>query len=431
MKLKKNSTGIDIALTFITKIAFLGGSFIVSILLARLLGPEGKGIVTALFVIPNLLNSIADLGIKQASVYYIGRKNYNSQDILSTNLLIWIFTSIISMILAYIYFSVFQNGNYENGLIIIALMYIPVFILANYVRGILEGNQLFTNINFKFMISFIVKLFTVVILVWILDLGVIGGALATLFATISELLYQIYIAKNIVQFKMKYIRSLPKKLIYKGIIFAVGFFILQLNYKIDIIFLENMVSSADVGIYSVGVTLAELVWQLPLAISFVLFAKSANSKSDKEASERTAKLLRISLFILFFGIIMFTILSHYFVEIVYGEEFQDAAIVIDILLPGVFMLVLTKILHPAFVARKYPIYVHYIFLGPLILNIVLNLITIPILGIVGAALSSTVSYTICGITYAIVYSNKMKVSFKDLVIIKRSDFSMVINSLKR
>src|SRR5699024_6855625 len=107
--------------------------------------------------------------------------------------------------------------------------------------------------------------------------------------------YYIIVVSKLSVIKIKYINPIPQELFKRGIAFALALFILTLNYKIDILFLEKMVTSAEVGIYSVGTSLAELIWQLPAAISLVLFARSANSKSDNEAHQRSAKLLRMTL----------------------------------------------------------------------------------------------------------------------------------------
>lgn len=428
MKLKKG-TGFDLVYTFIVKVFFLVGSFLVSTLLARLLGPEGQGRLTAMFVVPNMLITFSDLGIKQSTVFFIGKGKDNVTDIFASSLLIWIFTSLSSIFIVIIYYLLPISGNYIFYEVIIVVIYIPALILSNYTRGILEGKQYFLNVNLKFIISFFVKLIFVISLVAILDLGIIGGAIAMLAAIISESIYQLYIIKDIIVFKPRINMYMVKKLVKKGVLFAIGYFILQMNYKIDILFIEYFSTARELGIYSVGVTVAELIWQLPLAISFVLFAKSANSVSDEEAAVRTAKLLRISLFMLFFPILFLIIIAPYLVSFVFGSEYLESSRIIQLLLPGVFILVMTKILHPAFVARRYPLYVHLIFIVPLIINIVLNMFLIPSMGGYGAGIASTISYSVCGVTYLIVYSKKMNLCIKDLILIKVSDLKMIKNSL--
>lgn len=399
-------------------------------MLARLLGPEGKGTLTALFIVPNIVVSMADLGIRQSSAYFIGRKIYKVQDVISSSMLLWILTSILSVIIVLLYYTSSLTTDYNLSLIFIGLAIIPVKILVSYFNGIIQGQLKIGNINVKVLLSFLVNLLGVILLVGIFNLGVVGAALVSLFVALSSLFYFLTVVRKTAKINIRYIKPIPQEMFKKGITFAVSLFILQLNYKIDIIILENMVSVAEVGVYSIGAHLAELIWQLPAAISVVLFAKSANSKSDLEASLRSARLLRLSLAALFIVILIFGIVSNYFVTFIYGVEFQDAANVINILLPGVLMIVISKILHPSLAARGYPLYGLAVFIVPLIINIILNYILIPIYGINGAAIASTISYTIGGITYGIVYSRKENIKLRDLLFIKKEDFDVIIKSFK-
>ncbi|MGN8646338.1 oligosaccharide flippase family protein [Gracilibacillus sp. HCP3S3_G5_1] len=427
----QNSTGFYVITTFGTKLVILFGSFFVSILLARLLGPEGKGVVTALFVVPNIVISIADLGVRQASAYYIGRKIYSVQDVLSSSLFLWLFTSIISIGIVLSYYSMGSLQEYGWILVLIALIYIPIKLLTSYLNGVIQGKQKIGNINLKELISFAFNLFGVIILVWIFDLGVIGASTVTLLVALVGLIYFIKIVRSISVMKLKYIKPIPQNLFKKGISFALALFILTLNYKIDIIFLERMVTSTEVGIYSVGTNLAELIWQLPAAISIVLFARSANSKTNFEAHNRSAKILRITLPILLFICLFFIITSKYIVTLLYGDEFQQSSDVINILLPGVFIIVISKILHPDMAARGKPLYGLLVFIGPLVLNILLNLLWIPNYGVKGAAWASTISYSLGGILYGIVYAKKVGVRLKDLLILNKGDLLIIKKSINK
>lgn len=431
MRNDKRSTGFHIGTTFITRIIILLGSFVISVLLARLLGPEGRGIVTALFIVPNIVISLADLGVRQASAYYIGRRIYSTQTILSSNLILWVITSIISIIIVFIYYYLGPIQKYGWILVIIALLYIPINILATYFSGIIQGTLRIQNINLYQLITLIINFISVGLLVWLLNLDIYGAALATLIVATCGLIYYIKIIKKITNIKFKYIKGIPQKLFNRGILFAISLFILQLNYKIDIVFLERMTDSYSVGIYTVGTNLAELIWQLPSAISMVLFAKSANSKTNEEAHNRSAKLLRMTLPLLFVFSVIFALLSSPIVTLLYGEAFSKSAEVINILLPGVLVIVISKILHPDLAARGYPLYALYVFIGPLIINIILNLIWIPIHGIYGAAWASTISYSIGGLAFGVVYAKKEGLKFTDLVILKKEDLKLLIQQLKK
>lgn len=421
----KHSTAFDIVMTFITKIIFLGGSFIISILLARLLGPQGKGVVTALFVIPNMMVSLADLGVRQASSYYIGQKKYSVQEVLSSSLFLWILTSIASVIVVLIYYTVPFTETYSIVLISIGLAYVPIKILVSYLNGVLQGQQLIGNMNIKVLIEFSVRLLIVIVLVWILDLGVTGAALATVIPTFSVFFYSRKMVSKTAEFKIQYLPGIPQDMFQKGIIYALALFVLQLNYKVDIVLLENMVSSSDLGIYSVGVTLAELIWQVPAAVAVVLFARSANSKSDKEASNRSAKLLRLSWIPLLIVSTVFWLGAPLFVQILYGEAFVLAGNVIRLLLPGIVVMVLFKILNADLAGRGKPLFALRIYVVTLVMNVILNVILIPQYGINGAAVASTFSYITGAVIFSIAYHRYTGLPYKQLFIMNKEDIQMV------
>lgn len=427
----KHSTAFDIATTFITKIIFLGGSFIISILLARLLGPTGKGVITALFVIPNMMVSLADLGVRQASAYYIGQEKYSVQEVLSSSLFLWLITSIVSMVVVLAYYTVPFTESYSIVLIIIGLSYVPIKILVSYLNGVLQGQQLIGRMNIKILIEFSVRLIIVILLVWIFDMGVTGAALATVLPTFAVFFYSRKMVAKTAEIKIKYLSGIPQDMFRKGIIYALALFILQLNYKVDIVLLENIVSSSDLGIYSVGVTLAELIWQVPAAVAVVLFARSANSKSDIEASNRSAKLLRLSWIPLIIVSVIFWIGAPLFVQILYGQDFVLAGNVIRLLLPGIVVMVLFKILNADLAGRGKPLFALRIYIVTLLLNVVLNVILIPQYGINGAAFASTVSYIVGAIIFSIAYHRHTGLSYSDLFILNKEDINLVKSTFNK
>lgn len=430
MKAQK-STAFEIAMTFITKIFFLGGSFIISIILARILGTEGKGTVTALFVIPNLTISLADLGVRQASAYHIGRKIHSIEDVTASNLLLWFLSSALSILIVIVYYMSPLSSSYSPILILIAVAYVPVKILTAYFNGILQGVQMIKNMNMKYIIEFTTKLFIVIVLVWLLNFGVVGAALSTTLAAFIVLIYSTVIVNKVTKLRFYYAKGVPSALLQKGFIFALAIFILQLNYKIDIVFLESMVSNSEVGIYSVGVTLAELIWQVPAAISTVLFARTANSSSNDAASKRTAKLLRISLLPLVVLSLLLWVFSPFLVNLFYGIDFIEAGSVIRLLLPGIVMMVLHQVLYADISGKGQPLLVLNIYVVTLIINVILNMILIPQMGINGAALSSTISYIVGAVGISRKYKKFSGLNYSDFFILKKEDVELIINKIKR
>src|SRR5690606_16239975 len=120
-----------------------------------------------IFVIPNLIVSLADLGVRQASAYYIGRKIYSIKDVLSSSLFLWLITSVISLSIVLVYFSKGYTKEYGWLLIFIALLSIPLKLLIVYLTGIMQGTQKIGTINLTSLINFTINLLGVCILVWL------------------------------------------------------------------------------------------------------------------------------------------------------------------------------------------------------------------------------------------------------------------------
>lgn len=427
----KRNTIKDIILTFLTKVVYLGGSFIVSILLARLLGAEGKGVVTTLFVVPNILISLADMGVRQAAAYTIGQRKYSVQKVFSSSLSLWIISSAVSILLLLLYYTLPITTSYHWGLIVIAILLVPIKILDSYYYGIHQGLQQIGPMNIRHLVAFSVRLIIVVFFVWMIPTHVFGAAAAMVVSALAVGFYSYWILKGKVRFTFYRKMDLPTQLFKQGIMFAIALFILTINYRVDILLLEPLVTPAEVGQYSVGVGLAELIWQLPNAIGTVLFASSANSKTDEEAAKRSARLLRVSLIFLIFAGILFALTSHLIVPFIYGTEFAPASGVINRLLPGVLLVVIIQVLHASLSGRGYPLIGVKLFIFAILVNIILNLLLIPRLGINGAAYASTISYAIGGSGYAWLFAKKEKMSVKELVCIQKEDLQLIRQKLPK
>lgn len=77
-----------------------------------------------------------------------------------------------------------------------------------------------------------------------------------------------------------------------GFIYAIALLVINLNYKIDIILLDNFSVPFEVGIYTKGSVLTEYLWQIPMLLSTIIFARSAISSNDISFSLKVAQLLK-------------------------------------------------------------------------------------------------------------------------------------------
>jgi O-antigen/teichoic acid export membrane protein len=413
----------------ITRSFMLLSGVLVSIVLARMLGPEGFGIYAAIFAIVNIILSFADLGIRQAVTYTMGQKLYDDQSVISSMLLILILSSCMGIVITLVVFTTGPTINYGWGVIIPAIVSIPLLLTTAYTRGVSLAKGQIGQFNKADLSQRVIFLVALVIFLVALKWGTIGATAAYFLGALAAAIYSIWILSRAAKLRLRYIPPIPRQLISLGFIYALALFILNLNYRVDIVLLERLTNTSQVGLYAAGVRLAELVWQLPAALGVVLFSRSAQSINEDDAVARTTRVLRITLpFIVGGSLVLFVIAP--WVLSIFGEAFVDATDATRYLLPGVAAAVIFKVLYSDLAGRGRPLYAVWVFGAVALLNILLNLLLIPTLGINGAAIASSISYIMGAITFAVLYSRLQKLSFRNTMILNNADISYIFDLMK-
>ena len=163
------------------------------------------------------------------------------------------------------------------------------------------------------------------------------------------------------------------------------------NYRLDVFVLNFIAGPAAVGVYTVSVRLAELVWQMPNAASFVIFPRAA-ARSSHEMNRFTPRVFRWTLVLTATAALGLAVIARPAIRFIYGSAFDGAFLPMLLLLPGVVLLGGGKVLANDVAGRGFPHYNAIVSGTCLILTVLLDLLLIPDHGAAGAAVASTVAY---------------------------------------
>jgi O-antigen/teichoic acid export membrane protein len=195
--------------------------------------------------------------------------------------------------------------------------------------------------------------------------------------------------------------------------------------------IKYMIDAKNLGVYAIGVTLAELVFLVPSSVTSALSGRLFNI-DDKSNEKRTitCKTVKytfyISLIIIIIGISLLR-----FIPLIYGEEYSGAAEVTLILFTGIIFASIAKVSYSYFFVSGRPIvHLSFTFLS-FTANIILNYFLIPVYGINGAAFASTVSYALYGSLYIIYFVVKEKFKPGDFFKIGRDDILMLKGLIRK
>ncbi|WP_157721909.1 oligosaccharide flippase family protein [Tumebacillus avium] len=117
----------------------------------------------------------------------------------------------------------------------------------------------------------------------------------------------------------------------------------QLNYRVDYFFVLYMISVEAAGIYSVAVTVADMLLFVSMSLLQVVVTR-VSALEEKDSSLLTARTFRHTVVILLFSLIFFYLVMPSVIILAFKEDFATALTPFYILLPGVAMLGLAQVL---------------------------------------------------------------------------------------
>jgi O-antigen/teichoic acid export membrane protein len=166
----------------------------------------------------------------------------------------------------------------------------------------------------------------------------------------------------------------------------------RLQFRMDAFLLNGLVGVRATGIYSVTSGIAETLWYIPNSLGTVMFSRAVDPKAD--AAHVASVLTRTTVAVTFALAVPAWVLGPRFVRFLYGSGFADAGVALRWIIPGIVAYSVVAVLSRYVVGRGRPGLGTLVLLAGLGTNLVANLVLIPRLGIIGAAVSSSISYTV-------------------------------------
>ncbi len=400
-----------------------------SIVTARFIGPEGNGIIAGLTVYPALFMSFGSLGIRQSTAYFLGKNIYSEDRIKRAITQIWSLTTVVSLVICYLLMIYFSKSGENFLLVILALLPIPFSLFVTYNSGIFLGRNDIKSFNKVNWIPPFIVLVVSLVLVGLFEQGVKGALIAALGGQVFMAILMLLKNEFIKAFSLIYDFKVIKSMLSLGIVYAIALLIINLNYKVDVILLDKLSTSYELGIYSKGAGIIQYLWQIPMVLSTIIFSRSASAKDDYVFSLKVAQLLRISLIIVGGASLVLFFMSNFVILAMYGEAFRASVSVLKILLPGVLLLTVFKVMNMDLAGKGKPWVSMKAMIPALILNVILNLLWIQDYGANGASLASSVSYSVAAILFAYFYCKETKVPAKELFYIRKSDFNIIFSKM--
>lgn len=421
-KIKKIFSSVtDNAYVFsvIAKIISVGTGLLYSVLYSRYMQPELRGTAGVISNNAELIMLVLCFGVYQGYPYF---KKKTGQDIYND------YINLISgMFLVYCL---------TGGLIILVMRPEPGTIMTIALIPFMFATKQF---NYAVLIEhpklrnsaqIWIDIFDIVLVVGLMIFTESSFNICMIFLMAKEVVYFSVAVANLKVNVFKIRPSLKGLLPYVkfGIVPMITVIMMEINYKADVLMLKGFgVDEAQIGIYTLGVSLVQKVWLIPDALKDILLSNLAKGKNEEEV----CKITRLSLFIMMFFVVGLIALGKPVVNWMYGDSYDGTFTIMLILIVGVVGMVFYKMIYSYNVINGHK-NVNLLLLGIAALtNVAVNALVIPDMGINGAGLASTISYVVCGIAFLVYFCVKTGTKFRDMLFVKKSDLAQLKKIFKK
>jgi O-antigen/teichoic acid export membrane protein len=366
-------------------------SILIGVLVSRTLGPEGKGMLAIIQQVVGVLLVFGDLGIGLAAVYYISKGEVRAGTVLGNAAVAVMAVGAIGFGAVWLLFRTplavqpltwaYTLAAFAMFLVGLALTWLgSIAVGLHGVKGSARASMLAASVTLLVVLS-----------AWIFGLRT---PLVVILASVAGSLAGIALAYGSVRREVHPVRaslSVFLRMTRYSLRLYVGSAADFLHFRQDILMLGWLSSVSSAGIYSVGVSVAELASRLPSAIGSAIQAK-ASRVSHQSALEFSARAIRLT--VLFSAVVVgaLAVVSGLLIPWLFGEAFRGAVSVFYLLAPGILANALIWPISSYQSARGQ---VYWgVSVVSVVLNVALNVVLISLWDYRGAALSSSISYVV-------------------------------------
>jgi len=394
--------------------AFLG--LLNVLIVSRTLGPTGRGDVALLTAIAWLTSNMSTFGLQEANANVGGAESHHRPALATNSALFALVFGAASAAAVGGLIAVFPSvgGDSQNWLRWVTLGTLPILILAIYLRFLVLAQYAFRMSNAAALVTPVANL-AVNGLLAALGLLTVATAVGTWLAgqTIGAAMLGWYVARRAGGFGRPDAR-LAKRTLGFGLKSHAGRVMLLGNYRLDQWLLGAIGGSRELGLYSVAVAWAEALNYLPTTIALVQRPDLVRS-SRRDSARLAARAFRAAMVITVVLVGVVVLAAPSLCVTIFGEDFRGSVDDLRVLVVGAFGIVAVKQLGNALTAQNEPTLASIATGIAFVSTVVLDLILIPPHGGLGAAVASTLAYSVGAVAVTAIFVRALGVRLQELI----------------
>lgn len=378
------------------QLASLGLALVNSLLVARMLGPVGKGFQALALVIPEIAANQGTFGIVDALIHFSAKERALAKIWFTTVLVFALGTGVMYSLPLFFLAQPVANlilPGVPIGLLRITCWSIPLIVFRNSIASLFLGSR-----QEKGYFTLLLTVSGSNLLFTSLALVLAGDIRAVLWAGVASEGFSFLVALWLQRaFREGWGLAAPglariTELIRFGFPIFVSNLAQKMNYRLDFAIVNYLMGARETGLYSVATRIAESFLIAPRMVRLLWFAEASGVPSTQAVTERTNKLFRSGTILAVILAPAYALVSVTFLPILFGSAFKGAILPLLLLVPGMVFLSIIMPMVGSLAALQHQQIQAYAAWASFALTLVLDFSLIPIWGPAGAAVASSCAY---------------------------------------
>src|SRR5467141_5335040 len=375
-----------------TRLLVVAVTFATAVVIARELGPTGRGLYAVAVAMGAIGVQFGNLGLQLSNTYHVAKDRALLPALIGNTLAVVLGAWVVTLLggIGFVFWP--ELSPVHGTLLMLALASVPVGLAYLLTQGLLLGvnevrayNQI--ECGSKLLV---LALICVPVLVHRGTVELFFGI--TLLSAIVSFFWALLCLRRVSMEPPKLSFAVFRQSISLGMRAYVIAFFGFLLLRIDLLMVKYMLGATEAGYYSISQVLAENTMMFPVVVGLLLFPKLSATKEKEEKVRLANKAVLVTAALMLPVVVIAALAAGPIISIAFGRDFLPAVAPFAWLMPGTYFLGIETVMVQLLNSEGFPPIIVAAWIADTIVNVAVNFWAIPRYGIIGASAVSSVCY---------------------------------------
>lgn len=402
-------------------------------ILSQTLGDEGRGALGGITSLVLVATAVGAFGLPEALTYHASRYVRRTGSALKVVTLVLFFAGLICAGALYLlapYLASDHGAWYEHLVVLTALAVIPNLLIL-IPRALVGATEQWHLQALEQGLFSLLRLAAILGLLWTGNLTVLSAVIVTLVTPVlgalvyTPMLWQIHKNKQVYSLDKQ---PLSETIGYGGKVWFGSLSGIVLS-RIDQALMIKLTTLQEQGLYAVAVTIGEIPSVISNAVRNVVFAmdsrESGKEGTAESADQRLTMTARVTALITLIVSLPVALTAHLWIQPVFGHDFLGSVPMIWVLLGAAVIGSAGSVAGAGLSGRGHPELRSWSMAIGAVFNLIVLITLTPIIGGMGAALSTLVGSGLAGFSNVVFLKIKFGFKINEFYFVRREDLGIL------